>query len=411
MPSGHAAGPVPSTSIIYQAQNNMPQVFGRKSSRNSSSLRKISQPEETIHFSSEKDERAELTTTDPFVVDKTQVNLPVESDEAKIQKYFKLFNSIIIYLDVAQSELHITNKSLMNENDNSVRKLYTRVKLPKLLLKSTFAEYITRSSLRLKVKPPITAKTPFNWTIQFQDMDIEIVEDNETFPVLKPWQNTLTVATTKRKQAINPQAETDQNFKSQQRTTSPRVKTQRSDLEQTTPAAETSTVSSNSLKEIFSGSEHSPPPSPNLKLKSTMENPPNNGKFEEIVCLNLHLDSSAVHFYCNNVKILKEHLEHFMSVIEMSQKVNAMEVSFDALRKRKTSNRKSPPALMILTASEEHQTIKEFMDLDTNSDVSALPAFESKWKYSLLANKIISRQHNDAIQKRFLLYEIDDNTW
>ncbi|KAM7361700.1 vacuolar protein sorting 13B isoform 2-T2 [Cochliomyia hominivorax] len=375
-----------STSIVYQANNTMPQIFGRKSSRNSSSLRKISQPEETIHFSSEKDERIELTITDPIVIDLPD-ETPRESDEDKIKKYFKLFNTIIIYIDVAQSKLDITNKCITNENDDSAKKIFTRLKLPKIVLKSTFAEYITRSSLRLKVNPPLNQKTTFNWTIQLQDMNINTYEADNIMPVLKPWQTTLTVATTKRKQAITMNTDLDYNFKSQSRTNSPKPKQKSKNLtERPVKLTDKSSVSSNSLKEIFSGSDCSPPPSPkpSVRSKPAMENAAANEKFEEIICLNLHLDSSSIHLYGNSVKLLQLHLTHLMSVIEMSQVIPASTSTTSISNKRKDRNKKSHTPLMILTSSEENQHIKEFMDLDTNSDVSALPINEKK---SLL-NKI-----------------------
>ena len=101
----HTTSSAPSTSKIYQTNNTMPQVFGRKSSRNSSSLRKISQPEETIHYSSEKDERIECTATDPIIIESIADEPPTETDEGRIRRYFKQFNAIIVYIDIAQSQL------------------------------------------------------------------------------------------------------------------------------------------------------------------------------------------------------------------------------------------------------------------------------------------------------------------
>lgn len=380
MPTSQVTTSAPSTSIIYQANNAMPQIFGRKSSRNSSSLRKISQPEETIHFSSEKDERIELTVTDPIVIDIPDER-PIESDEDKIKKYFKLFNTIIIYIDIAQSKLDITNKCLINETDDTMKKVFTRLKLPKILLKSTFAEYITRSSLRLKISPPLTNKTTFNWTIQLQDMYVNTIEGDNVMPVLKPWQTTLTVATTKRKQAITINTDLDYNFKSQSRTNSPKMKTKSKNLtERPAKIADNSSVSSNSLKEIFSGSDCSPPPSPkpSLRSKPAVESTQANEKFEEIICLNLHLDSSSIHLFGNNVKVLQLHLAHLMSVLELSQRISAATSGSTASSRSKGVKKKNHSPLMILTSSEENQHIKEFMDLDTNSDVSALPVNESK---------------------------------
>ncbi|XP_046806664.1 vacuolar protein sorting-associated protein 13B [Lucilia cuprina] len=378
--ASHVTSSAHSTSIVYQTNNTMPQIFGRKSSRNSSSLRKISQPEETIHFSSEKDERLELTVTDPIIIDIPD-EIPPESDEEKIKKYFKLFNTIIIYIDIAQSQLDVSNTSLTTDNEDVLKKLYTRIKLPKILLKSTFAEYISRSSMRLKINPPLNAKTTFNWTIQFQELDINTIEDSNIMPVLKPWQTTLTVATTKRKQAVTINTDLDYTFKSQSRTSSPLTKPKsKNPKERSTKLVENSSVSSNSLKEIFSGSERSPPPSPKPSVRSkpaTVDNSGNNEKFEEIICLNLHLDSSTIHLFGNNVKILQLHCGHLMSVLELLQKISSTP-STSLSSKRKSNTKTSQIPLMILTSSEENQHIKEFMDLDSNSDVSALPTNEKK---------------------------------
>ena len=357
----------------------MPQVFGRKSSRNSSSLRKISQPEETIHYSSEKDERIECTATDPIIIESIADEPPTETDEGRIRRYFKQFNAIIIYIDIAQSQLDITNKCTTNKKD-LLNNVYTRIKLPKIVLKSTFAEYITRSSLRLKINPPLTTKTSFNWTIHCQDMEINTMVEDVIYPVLKPWQTTLTVATTKRKQPVTINTDLDYTFKSQSRSCSPKIKTKaKQTSERTMKINFNSSVSSNSLKEIFSGSERSAPPSPKPSLKSkpgtTDNNALNNDKFEEIVCLNLHFDSSTIHLYANKIQILQLHLKHLMRVIQMAQTTSTL---VSSSIKRNTMATQASQPLMILTSSEENPHIKEFMDLDSNSDVSTVPTNESK---------------------------------
>ena len=364
----------------------MPQIFTRRSSRNSASLRKTSQPEETIHYSSEKDERIEMTVTDP-IRHELPKEKPPETDEDKIKRYFKLFNTIVIYVDVAQSLMDITSTYMNNESGEMKKSLYTRIKLPKIVLKSTFAEYITRSSLRLKVNPPLTNKTTFNWTIQLQDMDINTMQDDEALPVLKPWQTTLTVATTKRKQPVATPADLDYTFKSQSRVNSPKAKPKSKTVanERTSRLSQASSVSSNSLEQIFSDSERSPSPKLTAtKHVKTAENPGNNEKFEEIICLNVHLDSSIIHLYGNNMKILQLHCSHLMAVIEMLQKVTATVTtattkSFaSSSSKRQSRSKHVNKPLMILTSTEENQHIKEFMDMDSNSDASALPANESK---------------------------------
>lgn len=380
-----------SASIIYQNNNAMPQIFTRRSSRNSGSLRKTSQPEETIHYSSEKDERIEMTVTDPIRHDSFK-ETPIETDEEKIKKYYKLFNTIIIYVEIAQSVMDITDACMSNE---SMESIYTRIKLPKILLKSTFAEYITRSSLRLKVNPPLMAnKTTFNWTIQLQDMDVNTIQSDIALPVLKPWQTTLTVATTKRKQPVSTPVDLDYTFKSHARLgfSSPKAKAKRKSAgnERPTRLSQNSSVSSNSLEQIFSGSERSPSasPKPSTKHIKPVEQTGNIEKFEEIICLNVHLDSSIIHLYGNNMKILQSHCNHLMTVIEMLQKISATAMATTIAKsfgsfgssssKRQSKCKHLPKPLMILTSSEENQHIKEFMEMDTNSDASALPANESK---------------------------------
>ncbi|XP_061387162.1 intermembrane lipid transfer protein VPS13B [Musca vetustissima] len=377
VPSSHHTSSAHSTA--YQTNPSMPQVFGRKSSRNSNSLRKISHPEETIHYSSEKDERIDTTTTETK-----------PSDEEKIKNYFKKFNTIIIYMDIAQSQMDITtNHKYLSKDDTQD---FTRFTLPHIILKSTFAEYITRSSLRLKVNPPLNTKTTFNWTIQFLDLSIATSINDQLYAVLQPWQTTVTVAMNKRKQNLpiptNLSEYTSPTFKTQQQHTSPRSSKQKSKhptSEHAAKSQDNSSVSSGSLKEIFSGSEHykdSSSATPSLpkmcpKAAANAEGVCGGDKVQELICLNLHLDSSTVYMYVNNIKTLQGHFQHFMKIMEMS--------SLIVVGKRDISagNCNKQP-VKILTLTEDHHHIKEFMDLDSNSDISAKPTSE----YKSLLNKL-----------------------
>lgn len=366
----------------------MPQVFGRKSSRNSNSLRKISHPEETIHCSSEKDERIEYTTTDPLLTEEIKADSTPkenkETDEEKIKNYFKQFNAIIIYMEIAQSQMDITNHKHLSK-DKVVD--YTRFTLPRIVLKSSFAEYITRSSLRLKVNPPLNTKTTFNWTIQFLDLSIETSINDQLFAVLQPWQTTVTVAMNKRKQnptiPTNLSQYTSPTFKSnQQQQSSPRSNKPKSKnpiSDHASKSHENSSVSSGSLKEIFSGSEHckdSSSATPSLpkvgtKPAANAEGCPSGDKVVELICLNLHLDSSTVYMYANNINTLQNHFQHFINVLDLAS------VIFVAKRDTASARSNKQP-VKILTLTEDHHHIKEFMDLDSNSDISSKPANECK---------------------------------
>ncbi|XP_058985596.1 intermembrane lipid transfer protein VPS13B-like [Musca domestica] len=368
--------------------------IGRKSSRNSNSLRKISHPEETIHCSSEKDERIEYTTTDPLLTEEIKADsIPKENketDEEKIKNYFKQFNTIIIYMEIAQSQMDITNHKHLSK-DKVVD--YTRFTLPRIVLKSSFAEYITRSSLRLKVNPPLNTKTTFNWTIQFLDLSIETSINDQLFAVLQPWQTTVTVAMNKRKQnptiPTNLSQYTSPTFKSnQQQQSSPRSNKPKSKnpiSDHASKSHENSSVSSGSLKEIFSGSEHckdSSSATPSLpkvgtKPAGNAEGFPSGDKVVELICLNLHLDSSTVYMYANNINTLQNHFQHFINVLDLAS------VIFVAKRDTASARSNKQP-VKILTLTEDHHHIKEFMDLDSNSDISSKPANE----YKSLLNKL-----------------------
>ncbi|XP_059217881.1 intermembrane lipid transfer protein VPS13B isoform X1 [Stomoxys calcitrans] len=422
--ASHHTSSAPSTSAF---QNNpaMPQVFARKSSRNSNSQRKISHPEETIHYSSEKDERLEYTTTDPLMTEEP-LNMTIETkenNEDKIKTYFKQFNTIIIYMEIAQSQMDLTmHKYASNENI-----LYTRFTLPRILLKSTFAEYITRSSLRLKVNPPLTTKTTFNWTIQFLDLAIETIVDGQAMVVLQPWQTTVTVAMNKRKQNTTIHTDISQfnatSFKPQ--STTPKVvkqKLKHALPEHSLKSQENSSVSSGSLKEIFSGSEHykdsssatpsSPKPSAKSKPNAAeqQQQSATADKAQELVCLNLHLDSSTIYVYGDNIKTLQDHFQHLMKLVELASTITTA--------KRDVRAARDSPKVKILTLSEDHQHIKEFMDLDSNSDISATkPGTENKSllnKISLFCQwtiaKVIAEVSNlpEHVHRSKIVVELED---
>ncbi|XP_073817283.1 vacuolar protein sorting 13B isoform X2 [Musca autumnalis] len=422
VPSSHHTSSAHSTA--YQTNPSMPQIFGRKSSRNSNSLRKISHPEETIHYSSEKDERIEYTTTEPLITEENKViNNAVPqakaTDEEKIKNYFKQFNSIIIYMEIAQSQMDISNHKYLATDKHMD---YTRFTLPRVVLKSTFAEYITRSSLRLKVNPPLNTKTTFNWTIQFLDLSIDTSINDQLYAVLKPWQTTVTVAMNKRKQnsPIQPNLSqyTTPTFKPNQHT-SPRSKNTKAKHPTSDHAAKSqdnSSVSSGSLKEIFSGSEHgkdSSSATPSLAKVCPKTNADGSNAVdyvEELICLNLHLDSSMVYMYANNVKILQNHFQHITKLLDLASEI--------VVGKRDVSNAKSnKPAVKILTLTEDHHHIKEFMDLDSNSDISAKPSNETKSllnKLSLFCQwtvaKIIAEVVNstEQPQRSKIILELED---
>lgn len=238
---------------------------------------------------------------------------------------------------MAENHLNVAPTATRNEK-GELEGEYVHICLPKIVWKSTFSDCITRSSLSVKVNPPLHSKIPFNWTIQLQGFCVKIFGHQNWHTVVNPWHTTLTVAMTYRQRNI------DQESASFSHTKHHLIKSKKQ-------------VSENA------------PPSPVPVIGSYPELNRSNvtaGKVVEVLdvhTLNLHIDSSTLHVLVEHLKTLRDHLTYLTNL----QKLMRMPDSFV---KRKSSNHNLRDPVKILTATEEDAQLKEFMELDINADVS-----------------------------------------
>ncbi|KAL9894530.1 vacuolar protein sorting 13B [Glossina fuscipes fuscipes] len=354
-----------------------PQVFGRGIANKPA---RVGLLEEAPRYSTDRDEK---NTSEPHSVRSSPVSF--SSDVVGYSKWKdkkKYFDSVVILIEMAENHLNVASTATRNEKGEFEGE-FVHICLPKIVWKSTFADYINRSNLSIRVNPPLHSKTAFNWTIQLQGFCVKICEHERWHTVVSPWHTTFTVAMTYRQRNI------DQESASFYHTKHHLIKGKKQ-------ASENVPSSSVPVAETYS----------ELNRSGVTA-----GKIVELLdvhTLNLHIDSSTLHILVEHLKTLRDQLTYLINL----QKLMRMPDSFI---KRKTSNHNLCDPVKILTATEEDAHLKEFMELDINADISLQRVLSDRSKAGFLAifcqwtiPKVAVEMKGTSSRKTKIVLELED---
>ncbi|XP_054747188.1 intermembrane lipid transfer protein VPS13B isoform X1 [Anastrepha obliqua] len=309
----------------------------RRSSRNSLPSRKISHPEETIHFSSERDEKVDLDTT-------TSISPPASTKPTTTSLWQKI-KCLVISLQCGQIMLHVAEKIKWYNNQKDILGEYTQIQLPRIAMRSTNAENLSRTNLQEKFTIHTAPKDTINWVIALYGLSVKRYNCPELDTVLSDVYTTITIVVTHKTQL-------DADITS-------------------TMTTLVSTINEKSCENICDAIgaaaqiEGMPSPAPlqeTTKLKC-MQPQSNSMEFDAIT---IHVDTTPIHFHLSETKCkaLNLHLGILGKVVKLIGPMAQLSAS--------AQMQASPPPMKIITASEESAAIKQFLELETSSSVSSV---------------------------------------
>ncbi|XP_037953413.1 vacuolar protein sorting-associated protein 13B isoform X2 [Teleopsis dalmanni] len=395
------------TRAMLNPLNATTKTITRRSSRHSLS-KKITQPEETIHVSSERDEKVDIETS---------VSTPPNSKDETQHEWFKISKALVFYIELAQSKLHICEHFLNNSED--VLSNHTLLLLPKTVLKSSLVENINRGVLYNKLLFADDKKDTLNWTIAMNSLSLSNVDATSTNILLEPTNIAFTIVAThkeekfKKKSFGHNENKTKKTNKENVRESGKKCKTEHNSSIPDTDYSSNEEKSHSSSKkkadstdvdivDIYNSNDAEAMP---FISHSKCENQIYK---KNIYTINLHVDTTPIKFCISTqkFKILQQHVSVLTNVLDR------IKVMVSPVR---SSSAKVSNPFQILTATEENSKIKEFLDLETNSEISLYS--EEKYAdinevslfYQWTITKIIAElENNDESRKAKIVLELED---
>ncbi|KAI8046600.1 hypothetical protein M5D96_002811 [Drosophila gunungcola] len=197
----------------------------RRISRNAS--RKISVPEETVHLSSERDERH--TQAEPVSIPVISKPQPSNFDSMDL---VKRLTNVVVLVEIAQAKIDVC-EVMMRKTPAETDVEYTSIRLPHVKVKSGNSEAIQRGNIRSVVS--VTSKAElFNWVFDLSEFNVCYRRANVTEVIVAPVRTTITLAlshkTSEKSETRKIEGKSDQEKKAEQNTYSINVHVDMSDI-------------------------------------------------------------------------------------------------------------------------------------------------------------------------------------
>uniref|UniRef100_A0A034VE87 Vacuolar protein sorting-associated protein 13B n=1 Tax=Bactrocera dorsalis TaxID=27457 RepID=A0A034VE87_BACDO len=310
----------------------------RRSSRNSLPSRKISQPEETIHFSSERDEKVDLDTVSVS---------PSTTADATTTSLWQQIKSLVICLELGHITLNIAEKFQWSKDKEDLLNEYTQIQLPKFSMRSTNAENLSRTNLQEKFTIYTAPKDTINWVIALYGFSLKRYNSLEVDVLLPDVYTTATIVVTHKNQ-------TEANIMSVPMSTLSSAKEMPSEL-----VAE-------AVANIDGESSPLPPPTEITNFQTSTPATQAQNAAEEVDAITVHVDTMPIHFHVSEAKCkaLHIHMGILGNVIKLIGPMAQLNAS--------AQMQKAPPPIRVVTASEENAAIKHFLELETSSSMSSV---------------------------------------
>ncbi|KAH8362480.1 hypothetical protein KR200_005474 [Drosophila serrata] len=178
--------PIAQSLSNYSTISAMNDLQPRRISRNNS--RKISVPEETVHLSSERDERH--TQTEP-------INLVLSSNKPKATTFDSTqlvhrLSNLVVLVEITQAQVNVC-EAMMRKKSTEVDVEYTSIRLPNVKIKSGNCDSIQRGNIRSVVWVAPKAEL-INWVIDLNEFNVCCCKSNVTDTIVAPVRTTITLA-------------------------------------------------------------------------------------------------------------------------------------------------------------------------------------------------------------------------
>ncbi|XP_034117971.1 intermembrane lipid transfer protein VPS13B isoform X1 [Drosophila albomicans] len=280
----------------------------RRAMRNS---RKISIPAETIHLSSEREEKSVHTQVN------TETN--EESNEVLLDMsaLIERLTSIVVVVDMAKARIDVCEVMLRKTTKEQTVE-YTAIRLPHTKITSSNCDHVIRGNIRTTIHMTSGRTELCKWVIDLHDFCMSLRRGTKSELIVAPVQTTVTIAL------------------SQKVTDKPRPK-------KTKPVESFIEDSDLDL-----GGQQS-------KKVDWHEAKPSTESLRT-VSINVHVDMSEISIFGRRLKLLHEHYEIVYSIYKAIRHLDANNECMDIAAKR---------LLQIYTGSvANYSNIKDFLDLD-----------------------------------------------
>ncbi|KAM8707006.1 hypothetical protein ACLKA7_011160 [Drosophila subpalustris] len=285
----------------------------RRAIRNS---RKVSNPAETIHLSSEREEK----TIPP--IDQAQPetsNEPIKTP-VDLVKLIQRLSSIVVVVDMAKARIDVCEVMLRkNVKDHSVE--YTSIRLPRTKITSSNCKDVIRGNIRSTIYMSKSTEI-CKWVIELIEFYVCLRRANKSDMVIAPVHTTITIALAHK--IIEK--------------TRPKVNQQFDSFVEDPAVDESKHANAKKVDWRKSPGE--------LSTEESLET----------CSVNVHVDMSEISLYGRRLKLLYEHFEIVYAIYQAISLLDANNECFDIAAKR---------LLQIYTGSVANfPIIKEFLDLD-----------------------------------------------
>ncbi|XP_023036340.1 vacuolar protein sorting-associated protein 13B isoform X1 [Drosophila willistoni] len=311
----------------------------RRTSRNLS--RKISVPEETVHLSSERDEKH--TQAEPVI---SQLNEECASTTSgfNVAQLINQLRSMVILVEIAQAKIDVCEVMLRKSSATGGAVEYTSIRLPRVKIKSSNCEVISRGNIMTTIQ--MSARENTNWVIELNDLNVCYRQGDVTEVVVAPIKTTITVA-------LSHKLDDLKSVDSEQSLTQ----------EQTPSNTDEFSVDSDNFDKTPLDKEVKKKVDWHKKADGQENDLKNRGSCS----INVHVDMSAINIYAQKIKLLHEHYQIFNEIyrtLRVHEDINPV-ADNEATMPRK-------PKLEVYTGSaQNYPVIKEFLTLDPNYEPPA----------------------------------------
>ncbi|XP_017140957.1 vacuolar protein sorting-associated protein 13B isoform X2 [Drosophila miranda] len=326
----------------------------RRISRNNS--RKISVPEETVHLSSERDERhTQMEPVTGLLMD----NKPRKT-ALDLGQLAKRLGSMVVLAEIAQIRVDVCELMVRRRPAESDVE-YTSIRLPRMKIKSSNCDFVSRGNIRSVILVDAEADL-VNWVTDLNDLNVCYCRGDISEEVLAPVRTTITLA-----------------------------------------------MSYKPIEEKLPGSLHSKKMAAvDQKQDQTSDKPVEQRGFGTY-SINVHVDMSPINVFARRVKLLHEHLQIVSEIHRSLSPEEDGNVKWS-----------SGPRLEVYTGSSQtYPVIKEFLELDPNfeppqakNDVSLI--FFCQWTIPRISFEMESptdrKQNKVVVTFEDLLLNVDKHS-
>lgn len=152
--------------------------------------RKVSNPAETIHVSSERDEKPPSLTPQRSI-ESTKTTTSRQS----INRIIDILSCAVVLVDISRSRINVCDVMLRGINESSNN--FTSIRLPVIKVKTSHTNEITRGNIQRIIYENQSSET-CNWIIEMMDFGVTVQQGNKTENIIAPIQMTITLAESKK---------------------------------------------------------------------------------------------------------------------------------------------------------------------------------------------------------------------